>query len=789
MGERRLLAGDGFARHILGGMGISRPVSTPFIGRRHELTEITELLAQPETRLVTLVGPAGVGKTRLGLEVVGLIADRFPDGVLAIQLADVGDSAGVIPAILRSAGAADAGALDPMAQLIDNLRPARCLLLLDNFEHLSDAAPVVARLLQGCEGLRILVTSRQPLRLKAEQAVTVAPLATPVGDVDTATDVMSFDAVALLVDRMQAVDHAFEMSNEVASALARICRHLDGLPLAIELVARLVRVLPVAAIAEVLEHRLPHLVHGPVDAPDRHRTMRDAIAWSVELLDADAKRTFGHMSVFVGGWSLAAACAVLDQPDEAAVINALDELISQSLVGRGVGEDEARFQFLEVVREFAGENLVAAGEEASAQRRHALFYLASAEKLGENLTGSGMADALDKLERDRGNFERALRWAIAASAVDLALRLGIALRLLWYVRGSVRQGRDLFDQALALSRGSGGLRARALAEASTLARQQGDFAAAAVLAGKAVELARAAGDRRALGNALFQQGFVGHLRDDFGGARSSLEESAELARADRDPRGLAMALHHLGFVAAHADGDANAAWALQDEALLLALELGNRRQVATILMAKTELALMRHQHDAGWKLIREALGIIVELEDRPVLVPALQVGAALAADERRYVFALRLLGAIDSLERATGAAPWPTLSRITTQWLGVAEQSLGSRRAARLRAQGARLSPSDAAIYAQEGEDEEDPLTRREHEIAAWVGEGLTNREIASKLFLSERTVDGHVGRVLAKLGLRTRSQIAAWVATSEAPADQMLSSGKTGTGKQAFSR
>jgi non-specific serine/threonine protein kinase len=579
--------------------------------------------------------------------------------------------------------------------------------------------------------------------------------------------VAKFDAVALLIQRFRAADAGFIATPEMGPALAAICRRLDGLPLAIELVAPRIRVLPVAAIAAALDNRLPHLVRGPRDAPARHQTMRAALAWSYQLLDPCPALVFRHAGAFVGGWTLAAANAVVPSLSDVELLDAFDDLVTQSLVQRDDIGEEPRFRALEVVREFAAEQLAASGEAGDAGQRHAEFYLDLAQTTALTMGGDHLGAALSRLELERGNLRQAILWALDHHDAEMALRLCASLRMLWYVRGSLREGRALFAAALALRPALPPTRVRGLTEAAALARHQGDFPAAATLAGEAVALARITEDARLCTDALLQQGFIAHLAGDYTTARSSLVESERLARTTGDRLAIARAVHHLGFVAMHGDADVPRAATLQQEALSVFRALGHRRHVATALIATTQPAVARRDHGAAWAAIREALAIIDDLEDLPLLVYALHNAAAVAADQRDHERALRLLGAVDSVERVTGAAPWPAMTRVTERWLRAALMALGERGVATLRGQGAALSPADAVAYAVNGDGvgRSGGLTRREHEIAALVAEGLTNREIAARLFISERTVDGHVARVLGKLDFRNRAQIAGWIA------------------------
>jgi len=742
-----------------------RQPATPFIGRARELDTLSALLDDPLRRMVTVVGAPGVGKTRTALEAARRCAERFPGGVVAVSLAGIRDPGLLVPALLAAAGGVDTGKADPMGQLVRALSRGRTLLVVDNTEHLPHCGDVLAELVGRCAELTVLATGRQPLAVSGERVQVLEPLDTPDPERLDADRLDDLDAVMLLEERLRAVGAAITRSPETTRLLAGVCRLLDGLPLAIELAAARGRVEAIPGIHATLQRRLPRLDRGPRDAEPRHRTMRDAIAWSAGPLDGVAALAFRHAGVFAGGWTLDGLAAVVPGVPREAIATALDDLADRSLVVAEPAAEGTRYRMLEVIREFAVEQLGEA-EDAAARRHHAAHMRARAGGAAVAIGGPEMRRALDELEMERDNLRAALRWAVDSGDTATAEELCLAQRMLWYVRGPLHEGCDAFAAALSLPVQDLARRSRVLSELAALQRQCGAFERAAELAAEACALARQAGEPLLVAGALLQQGFVAHLAGDFARARLLLDESLALAEG-RDEVAAARALHHLGVVlhfGEHADAEAEG---MQRRALDIYRRHRVRRQVATVQVGVAGLARCRGDLAGAGAAMDEALRIFAELRDLPVLSYALQEAAGIAAARGRYDRALRLLGAADHVEAITGAPTWPVLARASADWLPDAVAAVGAARSQRLRESGGSLEPAEAIALARGDEDEaaeEHRLSRREREVAGLVARGLTNREIAARLFLSERTVDGHVARILRKLDFRTRTQVATWV-------------------------
>ncbi len=470
--------------------------STPLVGRESETAEVCDLLQRDDVRLVTLSGPGGIGKTRLAVEVAERIEPEFPDGACFIPLATTSDPELVLPKIAEALGIPENIGLSPADALKEYLSGRQPLLVLDNFEQVVDASPLLADLLASCPGLKMLVTSRTLLRLSGEHDYPVPPLALPVPRKRYHSEsVAKSGAVQLFVQRARATKPDFELTPENAAAIAEICMRLDGLPLAIELAAARVRVLPPRALLARLGSSLKLLTSGPRDLPERQQTLRSTIDWSYGLLAPDEQKLLARLAVFSGGCTLEAAGEVLGA-------DGLESLLNHSLIQQE-GDDEPRIVMLETIREYAGEKLSESGEERELRRRHVEWFLSLAEAARQELYGPHQADWLRRLAREHDNLRRALSWSLDQGDAEAGARLAVSMWRFWYIRGHLREARSWLSQAMAkVGAQDAALRGQLLNAAGAAAALQGDLQAGQILLEERVALERARGDKPALAQAV-----------------------------------------------------------------------------------------------------------------------------------------------------------------------------------------------------------------------------------------------------------------------------------------------
>jgi len=590
---------------------------TSFVGRKGEIASISERL--DEVRLLTLTGPGGVGKTRLVLEVARGLLKRYRDGVWFVDLAPVRDPALVPGAVARTLGIRDAGDQPLLDTLRLYLQPRSTLLLLDNFEQVIGAAPLLADLLTFCHRLKILVTSRQRLRLRGEQVWPVSPLALPDTDADPA-EIGRAPAVALFVARAQARHPAFQLQATNALLVAAVCARLDGLPLAIELAAAWVELLPLGAIQARLEHSLDLLNAGPRDAPVRQHTLRAAIAWSYGLLDAAEQTTFRHLAVFPGGFTIEAAEVVCTREDLLARLSSLlDKNLIRSDARGDEAQGEARFRLLDTIREFGLEQLAASGELHDVQKRFARYFLALAEEGHLSLRARVQRIWLDRLEAEHANLQGVLDWSVSQpDRLELGARLSGALCEFWSFHGHFASGRAWYERVLARAEGANlpaALRVTLLWTAAYLALRASDYVAATRFGDQGIALGERAAGSCDLAYCLAMRGLVACRQSHFALARATFERGLGVARQQGDPRAVAMTLGFSGILA-YLEGDYPRACALSEECLRWFRQQGEAWGIAMNLDTLGAVARQHGQYHRAQALHQESLAASQEIGDQ-----------------------------------------------------------------------------------------------------------------------------------------------------------------------------
>lgn len=770
-------------------------ILTTFVGRADETRAVTALLRRPHVRLVTLTGTGGVGKTRLAIAVANTMTDDFPHGVHFVDLAPIVETRMVLTAIATTLGVQPTTGRSIDSVLSTFLRNRQTLIILDNMEHVIDAAPVVGRLLTTCASVALLVTSRVALHVQGEYVFPVSPLALPdsAGEVSVPQALRS-DAVSLFVQRAQAVRPDFTVTPESAPTVAELCERLDGVPLMIELAAARLRTLPLDQIVSHLDHSLSLLKQRTFGVPERHQTLRDTIDWSYNLLSREEQALFRCASVFHGGFTLGGIAAVAEYDNELEALDVLEPLIDHGLLRPLSGIDGApRYTMLEVLREYALEQLRDRDEESAALKRCAQHFLRFAEEAQKHLQSTEQEIWIAKIEEEHNNLRATLSWAASQSLQDdtdarvIALRIGAALWWFWYVRGHLREGREHLESGVTTGRqllaspptGSDireltNVFARCLFAYSTTLFWLADYEESGRLLNETLEIYKRLDQPREVATTTVFKAYELTRNGHHDAAEQILEEAIAQLRELNDKQGEALGLLGFGELALRR-GDYDRGQQRTEESLRLFRELGDTRAITAATASIGALRLCQGDLVQSAELLRESLATCHSIGDKGGIAWALEWLARWEASQSgtsgAAARAAKLLGISRELRDTTGSAIDPADRASYAQLLRSVQRRLTDSAFVAAWESGRALQLDDAVAFALAGagrrsmasnsQQSSVALSGRETEVLRLIAGGMSDRDIGDSLNVSPRTVNTHVTHILNKLGVMSRTAAA----------------------------
>jgi non-specific serine/threonine protein kinase len=736
-----------------------------FVGREPQLAELRRFLRK--SRLITLTGPGGAGKTRLALRLAAEVLDRHPDGAWLVDLASLGDGRLLEQTIASACGILEERHRPVVDVLIEGLADRNSLIILDSCEHLVDAcADLAGKLLRSCPKLTLLATSREPLGVPGELIWRTPSLSLPrAEDAGRPALMLESEAVRLFVDRARLSRPTFELEqSSSAAAVAQICWRLEGIPLALELAASLARVMSIEEILDRLKDRFRLLTGGSRTALPRHQTLRQAVDWSYGLLSPEEKALLERLALFAGGFDLAAAEAVA--PGEPA-LPLLLRLVDKSLVvAEAADPKRTRYRMLDTIREYAIEKLLQGGE-TDGRRLHAAYFVEWCGRATRELSSYEQAQWLKRIDDEQGNIRLALEWSLSEQPDD-ALRLVAAMGPYWNMRAHIEEGLGWLDRALELQQSTLQARPMAMLARARIRVRHGEYEGARKDAEKTLELCRRLGLGLEVSSAaLSVLGVLSGITDDRAAADHYHEQALELAIQGGDHVRVAGSLNNLALMAS-ARGEHDVARERLEQALDEAKRVGDMYLTGQIIDSLALAVFRSGAHAAARRHYAESLSIALEFEDTFTIANSLEGVALVAFADGDAGLTVRLMSAANGLRAAIGGEPTPDWNLEVAEGLRAARAKLGRQAADAAWKQGAALSMKEAVRLAtgatvQRDGDRITVLTAREKQVASLIVLGLTNPEIAQRLRMAGRTADAHVEHIRNKLGLRSRSQIALW--------------------------